>query len=119
MWVKTGEHVRGACLDKRQKKKQHFNLLDDCITSLSVLPFFHSCCSCATWEPCALVCGVMEALERRGLVTLSPGSAPGLPVPTAPSDCASSSARLPTFALGSLSLASTSVTWRTAVKEKA
>lgn len=79
----------------------------------------HSCFSCVTWEPCALVCGVMELLERRGSVTPLPGSAPGLPVSTAPSNSASFSVTCPTFASGSLSPAFTFVTWRTALKEKA
>lgn len=118
MWIKMGVHMRKACSGERQKKAiesperfypSHF------VCSAII----HSCCSCVTWEPCALVCGGMEVLERGGSVTPSPGSAPGLPVPTAPSDCASSLAGCPTFASGSSSLAFTSVTWRTAVKEKA
>ena len=80
---------------------------------------FYSCCSCVTWEPCVQVCGVVELLEREGLVTPSPGSAPGHPVPTAPSLYPSSLATCPTSALGSLSPAYTFVTWRTAVREKA
>lgn len=78
-----------------------------------------SCFSCVTWGPCARVCGVMEVPERRGLVTPSPGSAPGLRVSTAPSRSPSSSGTCLTFAWGSLFLASTSVTWRTALKGKA
>lgn len=77
-----------------------------------------SCCFCATWERCALACGVMESLVREKSATPSPGFAPGLPVQTAPSDWLSSSTRPPTSASGSLYPGFISVTWRTAVKER-
>lgn len=101
--------VGGGCLKSTENNFIH----------PSVLHLTHSYCSCVTLEPCALVCGGTKAPERRGSVTPSPGSAPGLPVSTAPPDCASSSARCPTFASGFSWLAFTSVTWRTAVKERA
>lgn len=79
----------------------------------------YSCSSCATWGPCARVCGVMALPGRRGSVTPSPGSAPGPPAPTAPSKFPSFWGTRPTFASESLSPAFTSVTWRTALNGKA
>lgn len=119
---RNGCHVEvsrgGANKKALWREKGRKNLKNFMHLILSVL-FIRSCCSCVTWEPCAQVCGGMEALERGGSVIPSPGFAPGLPVSTAPSHCASSLASCQTFGSGSLFLASTSVTWRTAVKEKA
>ncbi|CDQ89892.1 unnamed protein product [Oncorhynchus mykiss] len=77
-------------------------------------------CSCASWKqaPYVPACGVMELQTVWDCVTQSPGSVPGPPAQTAPTGWPSSSARTPTSASGSTSPGSTSVTRKTAVRER-
>lgn len=111
---KVGEDMKRVCSVAREKTAIEWRLYNDYF----ILIFLCSCCSCATLVHYALVYLGMDFMGRGGSATLSPGSAPGLPVQTALPDWPSSSNRHPTFASGSLSLVFTSVTWRTVVKER-